>query len=251
MKIFKFYTACVLGVLCISPVSFAKLQTYTVQDDACEYENQFDDQKHSLKQIKDTLELEHMAYGIKLNVRALVSEPKDIPSIREQQLLNQQYAKIKQKIQSLTPVNLHNYQKLKTVVQRQLDDEHKMNALLLQAYDDPKVLLTRSYGQQCYAIAKKMNVSGQALKIGSREVLAEGMRAQLKLGNSQKWVNEQFAELEVNMAKSNGEQYAKLNLLHYWNNCAVDAWTNDEPFLSKLNVNKDLFVKSKELYCEH
>lgn len=251
MKRLKFYTACALGVLCFSSLSFAKLQSYTVQDDACEYENQFDDQKHSLKQIKDTLELQRMAYGVKLNVRTLPSEPKDIPSVREQQVLNQQYQQQKQKIQNLTPVNLANYQKLKTVVQRQLDDEHKMNLLLLQSYENPKVLLTKAYGQKCYAIAQKINASGQALKIGSREVLAEGMREQLKLGNSQTWVNEQFAKLETNMAKANGEQYAKLNLLHYWNNCAVDGWQDDEPFLSKLNTNKDLFVKSKELYCEN
>mgnify|MGYP003603627527 FL=1 len=237
-------------MLCISPTSFAKLQKYTVEDGACEYENQFDDQKYNVKQLKDSLELQHMAYGIKLDVHALASEPKDIPSAQVQQSYTAQYQQKKKYIQSLTPANLPNYQKLKSVVLRQLDDEYNMNLLLSQSYQNPKVLLTSAYGKKCYAIAQKINTSGQTLKIGSSEVLAEGMREQLKLGNSQKWVNEQFADLESKMAKPNGELYAKFNLLHYWNNCVVNAWTDDEPFLNKINTNKDLFVKSKELYCD-
>lgn len=250
MKILKLLAACSMSMLLIS-TSQAKIQTYQYADEVCEFKNQYDDQKINIKQIKDSITLHRLAFSSKLNTEVFAFTPDKIPSPDILNKLTSEYQQTKQQYQKLGPANLAPYQQLKQIVLRQLDDEYKMNVLIAKSYRNPKVLLTQDYGKTCYAIAEKMNLTGQALKTASLNQHKVFLNQQIKLGQSQQFAQQSLQQLQQKLNQPQGEKYAFLDLLKEWNNCAIDTLPNDEKKLEKLNINKDLFIKSKELYCDN
>lgn len=250
MKNLQLITACSLSMLLISNTQ-AKIQTYTYDDGACEYKNQYDDQKISIKQIKDSIQLSDLASSSKLNTDTFAFSPEKIPAANIVDQLKKEYTTTKQQIQQLSPAPQPKYQQLKQIVLRQLDDEYKMSGLIAQSYRNPKILLTQDYGKKCYAIAEKMSLKGQAIKTASLAQFKVYMNEQIKLGQSTEFAQQSLQNFQAKLSQSQGESYAFLNLLKEWNNCAIDALPDDESKIEQINIQRDLFVKSKELYCEN
>lgn len=252
MKQLKIFTVCSMGILCAMGTS-AKVQTYLYNDEMCEYQNQYDDAKHSLKQIEDSIALKTQATALKLDMQGFFNySPSHPPKAKLLNEFSQQYQQTKQDYQALTPANLPAYQKLKQIALKQLDQEYELNALILQSYSNPKVLLTPKFGQQCLAIAKRMNLQGQALINSSRQLLIAELQKEIKAGRQDTaWGNRRLAEFDQNVKQKNATDYAYANLLHYWNNCVVWSYPDESNYIEKLNINKDLFIKSKELSCDY
>lgn len=252
MKKIKIFTACSLSMLCAF-AAMAKLQHYNYNDDMCDYQNQYDDQKHSLKQIKDTFTLKEQATSLKLNTNHVFNySPSHPPQATVIQQFNQHYQQTKLKFEGLTPVNLPAYQELKKIALVQLAQEYELNNLLLQSYSNPKVLLTPKFGKQCLAIAHAMNLKGSALINASRKVLLLQLDKEIKAGRQDApWAQGRIAEFEEGIQQSNATDHAYANLRHYWNNCVVWSYPDATDKLEKLNLNRDLFTKSKEVGCDY
>ena len=238
--------------LCATSSSFAKNQIYKYSDGMCEYQNTYDDQKHSLKQIKDSLKLYQDAFSLKLNINENKYSLSHPPSLAEIKKFEQHSQNIKVSYHALTPVNLAKYHELKHIVLRQLNDEYLLNHLELNGYHNPKVLLTPRFGQKCYAIAERMNLKGQSLINASRSLVLENMAEEYKKGQQDpKWIKEKITRFDREIAQSkNQSDYAYSSLMWSWHNCVVAALPNDDVKLKKLYPQKDLFTKSQEL-CDY
>ena len=214
----------------------------------CEYQNTYDDQKISAKQIKDSLEMLRMASSMLLETdiynNPSFTKPPQPDLIRA---LNVDYQQTFKKIQSLSPAPQAKYQKLKSIVISNLNDQYNLATIKYQAYKDPKVLLVQTYGQRCYAIAQKMNLKDQALIDASRQYVLDYVANERKLNNQyEEWYTEQVEryEREIKQA-SNKSAYALDTLMFHWGNCAVHSLPDHEVFLTQLNPQKELFIKSK------
>lgn len=252
MKKRSIFTACTFSMLCAFP-ALAKLQPYNYSDEMCDYQNQYDDQKHSLKQIKDSFTLKEFATSLKLNTDHVFNySPSQPPHANIITQFNQHYQQTKRKFEALTPVNLPAYQELKKIALVQLEQEYELNHLLLQSYRNPKVLLTAKFGQQCLAIAQAMNLKDQALINASRKVLLAQLDKEIKAGRQDTaWAQGRIAEFEQSIRQGNATDNAYANLRHYWNNCVVWSYPDQTEKIEKLNPNRDLFKTSKEVGCDY
>ncbi|WP_173912866.1 hypothetical protein [Acinetobacter sp. Marseille-Q1618] len=200
-------TTVLLSVFLITNTTYAELVTYQYDDGTCEVNNKYDNKKFTKKQLDDTIFLSQSVYGLKID-KDNIRTP---PSPNEINKLNLGYQDSLRKFQNLDIPKIPKYQQLKKIALTQLKQEHQLNMYQAKSFENPKILLTKEYGDKCYAIAQKLNAKGK------------NMNLETFLDYQDEWIN-----CVINVRPDHAIEIEKL----------------------KINTNKDLFVKS-EADCDY
>lgn len=241
------FTACLMGMLC-SPHSLAKIETLTWQTELCEYQGQYDSQRFSKKQLQDTLQLIQLSYSSHINAKSFAFKPEQIQEISVEKI-DQDYQNTKKQLQQLQIIAVKEFQSLKSQQLKMLDQEYQHQRLTALAFSQPQKILVQNYGQQCLMLAKALNAPDQKILLqNARQSLLRENQKQLKLGNSPEFLAERLQRFDYNLTKSNASDYARIQLILEWTNCANPLGNSSEN-LQEMFKQK-AFIKTKEMYCD-
>jgi hypothetical protein len=237
--------------------AFAAVQTSSTKaelkwhDELCEYQSTYDASKFKQQEINNTLQWMTQIHSVLLNSTSFVFQPDQIKDINVA-ALDAEYKALKQTLTSRSIVNTPDFLALKKQVLINLDQEYKLSRLVAQSFQQPKALLVKDYGQQCLSIAQQLNAPDrEKLFQYWGENVAKNIEEQLKLGNSENYRTTQLARFEQQKNSAQALQYAQIELIRQWNNCAIDyKYTDDSSKNWHDTLRKQVFSSTKELACD-
>ena len=228
----------------------AKTASFTWQDELCEFKGQYNNQKYSEQQLKDTLSMLQLRHGVQLHSHSYAFHPQDIARIHLP-AIHQEYRQQKKYLLGLQPVALPEFQQLKKHLLQNLEREHKHHYLTAVAFTAPQKLLIPDYDQQCLDIAKALNAKNTAslIKNAQRSAHRENQR-ELKLGNDPKFIAQRDQEFQSKLKTTDAVQHAKIQLIREWTNCANPYAADAESAPLEQIFRSNVFLKVKEVYCD-
>lgn len=239
---------CVPALAATQTTSLAKFKW---NDELCEYQSTYNPSKFNQQEITNTLQWIYQANGVLLGSQSFAFQPDDIKNINVA-TLDAEYKALKQKLIARSIVATPDFIALKKQVLLNLEQEYKLSRLEALSFQKPNVLLIKDYGQQCLSLAQQLNTP-------SRDKLIEywgnnvrkNINEQIKLGNSDDYRTAQLAKFEQQKNASEALQYAKIELIRQWNNCAIDYQYNGDTSKNWHEVlRKQVFVNTKQLMCD-
>lgn len=222
--------------------TIAQAQTYKWQDDFCSMQGDFDSQKYTAKQIKNShLVLESLTRS---NLDSFFSpmsiEALDKLSMKDLDILTEEYKQVKRNVERLDVVpEAKGY---KQELLKSIDGEYKQNKLTILGYLNPSEALKQS-PQMCHQYIKPLLQNEAAVQAKWKQIVEE--RA----------VSNSYAMSRYQDEKaSNPAKYAKIDLVTFgFGNCVneqVYHADSDEVFSNQQKLNKTLFGRSFKQMCD-
>lgn len=241
-----------MTLMACSTTSFAKLQSYNYSDDMCEYQNTFEDSRFSRKQINDTLALYSANFWPSLEASDSFYDRIKQPPLHVLNQLKNEYEQYHADVSKLTPVHLPQYKKLKEFQLNSAKNYYDLNRLKLLGLRDPRQLLTQQYGQRCYVLAQRMNLTGEQLINAGRKTLLEFIAVEKQKGiQDEQWLKSQLTQYNDKIKQNpSAEKEAFSEIMNHWHNCVIYSLPDHDQFMQKLDPQKDLFFKSK-MTCDY
>lgn len=229
----------------------ASLAKFKWNDELCEYQSTYNPSTFKQQDINNTLQWITQANGVLLSSTSFVFQPEDIKNIHVA-ALDTEYKSLKQKLIARSIAPTPDFVALKKQVLVNLDREYKLSRLVALSFQQPNVLLIKDYGEQCLSLAQQLNAPNRDKLIeywGER--VRHNITEQIKLGNNEDYRNAQLAKFEQQKSASDAVQYAKIELIRQWNNCAIDhQYTGDNSKNWHDVLRKQVFVSTTQQMCD-
>jgi len=225
------------------PTTKDTILTYRWATGLCDYQGNYNPQKISENQLKNTYDLCFTFSGISLETDGTANNPEDIKKLSIP-TLTQEYKKKRAYYIAMEIVDLPYWQNLRMLRIQELDDEFYLKKITIESYNNPSILKTSRYAKTCPDVIDALNSKDEQtlLNFWKRFVTKYHKEHQLPQSYIDKFNKENASEQKL--------IYAKIELINYgWWNAANEQLRRVEQTEEMSKSFEKLFTNIK-VECE-